>query len=157
MCSPPSGTPKGAIHRAPTTCPSFGAGGRPDVAAVRLSAVRVLVVDDDQDAAASLGMLLEELGAEVDVVNGGQAALEMFAATNPSVILLDIGMPQMDGYEVARALRTRFPERRPTIIGLTGWGQPEDRRRAREAGFDHHLVKPAQFESLRGLLSSVAR
>lgn len=129
----------------------------PATPTARLGGLRVLVVDDDQDAASSLGMLLDALGAEVDVVNDGAAALARFAAKTPSVILLDIGMPQMDGYEVARALRSRFPAHRATIIGLTGWGQPEDRRRAREAGFDHHLVKPAQLEVLRDLLSDLAR
>ncbi len=73
------------------------------------------------------------------------------------MILLDVSMPQMDGYEVARALRTRFPGRGPTIIALTGRGQPEDRRKAREAGIDHHMVKPADFDRLRDLLSSVVR
>jgi CheY-like chemotaxis protein len=125
--------------------------------AQRLPAIRILVVDDNQDAASSLGELLEELGAEVDVVNDGPSALETFATRSPSVVLLDVSMPKMDGYQVARALRTRFPERRPTIIALTGRGQPEDRRNAREAGIDHHLVKPAEFETLRELLSSVGR
>ncbi len=123
--------------------------------AALLPAIRVLVVDDNQDAAWSLGMLLETLGAEVDVVKDGPSALQTFAARDPSVILLDIGMPQMDGYEVARALRARWPERRPTIIAISGHGQPQDRHRAKEAGFDHHLVKPAQFADLRELLSRV--
>ena len=132
-------------------------GAGPAPSAERLPAIRILVVDDNEDAASSLGMLLEELGGEVDVVNDGLSALETFAARNPSVILLDLGMPEMDGYEVARALRSRFPERRPTIIALTGRGLPEDRRRAQEAGIDHHLVKPAELEMLRDLLTSVAR
>jgi PAS domain S-box-containing protein len=125
--------------------------------AAALPAIRVLVVDDNQDAASTLGALLEALGAEVDVVNDGASALEVFATRNPSVILLDIGMPEMDGYEVAGALRTGFPERRPTIIALTGWGQPEDRRKARAAGIDHYLVKPLQFESLRDILRGITR
>jgi CheY-like chemotaxis protein len=124
---------------------------------VRLRAVRVLVVDDNEDAASTLALLFQTLGAEVDVVNDGPAALEAFAARNPSVILLDIGMPQMDGYEVARAIRSRFPERHPTLIALTGRGQPEDRQKAREAGFQHHLVKRAPLETIRDLLNSLAR
>ena len=125
--------------------------------AAPMPATRILVVDDNQDAASTLGALLEALGAEVDVVNDGPSALESFAAKNQSVILLDIGMPGMGGHEVAGALRSRFPERRPTIVALTGWGQQEDRRRAREAGFDHYLVKPLQFDMLRDILRTVAR
>jgi len=124
---------------------------------VSLSTLRILVVDDNEDAAESMGLLLEALGARVDVVHSGQAALEVFAERKAAVVLLDVGMPEMDGYELARALRARFPEDRPTIIALTGHGQPEDRRKAREAGVDHHLVKPAEFEALQSLLSSVAR
>jgi PAS domain S-box-containing protein len=126
-------------------------------AAARLPAIRILVVDDNQDAAASLGMLLETLGAEVDVVNDGPSAIQAFAAKTPSVIILDLSMPLMDGYDVARAVRTRFPERRPIIIALTGRGQPEDRRKAREVGIDHHLVKPAEFATLLALLSGITR
>jgi signal transduction histidine kinase len=136
-------------HSAPAEAPA-----RP---AAQLPAIRILVVDDNEDAASTLGALLEALGAEVDVVNDGPSAIETFAAKNQSVILLDIGMPEMDGHEVAAALRSRFPERRPTIIALTGWGQPDDRRRAREAGIDHYLVKPLQFEMLRDMLRTVAR
>ena len=121
----------------------------------RLAALRILVVDDNEDAASTLGMLLEALGADVDVMNDGRSGLESFAARGHSVVLLDLGMPEMDGYEVARAMRSRFPERRPTIIALTGRGQPEDRRMARDAGIDHHLVKPAQLEVLRELLNEV--
>ena len=119
--------------------------------------VRVLVVDDNEDAAESLGLLLEAIGAEVFVVNDGRAALETFAAKEPSVVVLDLGMPEMDGFELARALRARFPERRPTLIALTGHGQPEDRRKAAAAGIDHHLVKPAQLHKLQDLVSGVAR
>ena len=119
-----------------------------------LPAIRVLVVDDNQDAASTLGVLLEALGVQVDVVNDGRTALETFGSHHHAV-LLDLSMPEMDGYEVARALRQRFPDRHPTIIALTGRGQPEDRRKAQEAGFDHHLVKPAQFDVLRELLGKL--
>jgi signal transduction histidine kinase len=120
-------------------------------------AMRALVVDDNQDAATSLGMVLSMLGADVTTAYDGPAAIAAFASTDPSVVLLDIGMPGMDGYEVARTLRLRFPERRPAIVALTGWGQEDDRRRAREAGIDHHLVKPAEIEVLRELLARIAR
>ncbi len=117
----------------------------------------MLVVDDNQDAGDSLGAILELLGAEVQVVRDGQMALEAFASYAPSVVLLDIGMPGMNGYEVARAMRSRFPGRAATLVALTGWGQDDDRRRAREAGFDHHLVKPAEIEALQSLLASLER
>ena len=70
-------------------------------------------------------------------------------------MLLDIGMPGMDGYEVARTIRTRFPDRRMAIVALTGWGQEDDRRRAQAAGFDHHLIKPAEIGALQALLASL--
>jgi CheY-like chemotaxis protein/two-component sensor histidine kinase len=116
---------------------------------------RVLVVDDNQDAAASLGMLLKLLGAEVRVVNDGPAALEILAAYQPTVVLLDIGMPGMDGYEVARRIREQPEWRDLMLIALTGWGQEEDRRRTSEAGFDHHLLKPADMTALKELLTSM--
>jgi PAS domain S-box-containing protein len=116
---------------------------------------RVLVVDDNRDAADSLAMILELLGAEVRIVNNGPEALEAFPSHDPALVLLDIGMPGMDGYEVARQLRSRFPERRAALVALTGWGQEEDRRRARDAGFHHHLVKPADVEALQALLASL--
>jgi len=124
-------------------------------AAAQLPRKRILVVDDNRDAADSLGMLLRVLGAEVRIARDGTEALQEYSTYDPSVVLLDIGMPGMDGYEVARRIRSTFPERRPAIIALTGWGQEEDRRRAREAGFDHHLIKPADVEALQGLLSSL--
>jgi CheY-like chemotaxis protein len=116
---------------------------------------RVLVVDDNADAAQSLGSILTLLGAHVRVAQDGPEALEAFGAHDPSVVLLDIGMPGMDGYEVARTIRARFPERRPAIVALTGWGQEEDRRRAKEAGFDHHLIKPADLNMLQLLLITI--
>jgi signal transduction histidine kinase/DNA-binding response OmpR family regulator len=116
---------------------------------------RILVVDDNRDAGDSLGLLLEVLGAEVRVARDGEEALEACSAYDPAVVLLDIGMPGMDGYEVARRIRARSPGPRPTIIALTGWGQEDDRREAREAGFDHHLVKPAELGVLKELLKSI--
>ncbi|HYD57523.1 MAG TPA: ATP-binding protein [Burkholderiales bacterium] len=121
------------------------------------SGKRVLVVDDNNDAAESLGMVLKLMGAEVRVVHDGAAALAAFEAHKPSVVLLDIGMPGMDGYEVARILRTLDPQRRAALVALTGWGQEEDRRRARDAGFDHHLVKPAEITTLEALLASLEK
>jgi CheY-like chemotaxis protein len=101
-------------------------------------------------------MILRFLGADVRVVHDGRAALDAFQTYGPAVVLLDIGMPGMDGYEVARQIRSRFPDRRTALVALTGWGQEEDRRRAREAGFDHHLIKPADVGALQVLLASIA-
>ena len=116
---------------------------------------RVLVVDDNRDAAKSLSMLLKLLGAEVQTVFSGPEALEAIAAHRPAVVLLDIGMPGMDGYEVARRIREQSELADVTLIALTGWGQEEDRRRTRAAGFNHHLIKPADVGDLEKLLLSL--
>jgi signal transduction histidine kinase len=116
---------------------------------------RILVVDDNRDSAESMSLLLEFLGADVHVALDGASALQAFETFDPAVVLLDIGMPGMDGYEVVRRMRERFPDRRTAVVALTGWGQAEDRRLAREAGFDHHLVKPADMDTLRTLLTSL--
>jgi CheY-like chemotaxis protein/two-component sensor histidine kinase len=116
---------------------------------------RVLVVDDNRDAADSFGMLLKYLGADAYVVYDGPSALEALSVYRPSLVFLDIGMPGMDGHEVARNVR-RAPEFRDvTLIAMTGWGQEEDRRRSKAAGFDQHLVKPANAEAVQALLASL--
>jgi PAS domain S-box-containing protein len=102
----------------------------------------ILVVDDNIDAAASMAMLLRLAGHAVTIAHEGNAALESASRQAPDVLLLDIGLPGMDGYEVARHLRARPEGRGVRIIALTGYGQEEDRRRSMEAGFDGHLVKP---------------
>jgi signal transduction histidine kinase/CheY-like chemotaxis protein len=112
----------------------------------------ILVVDDNVDSAKTLGLLLKYLGADVHVVHNGPDAIEAVEKYQPGVVLLDIGMPGMDGYEVARRIRERHESKRVTLIALTGWGQEDDRRRTREAGFDHHLVKPADIAALQSLL-----
>jgi CheY-like chemotaxis protein len=112
---------------------------------------RVLVVDDQADAARSLARLLKAWGHEVYVAHDGPAALEAARVHTPELVLLDIGLPGMDGHEVARRLRA--DERNGLqIIALTGYGQEEDRSRSREAGFDDHLVKPVDPEDLRRML-----
>jgi PAS domain S-box-containing protein len=113
---------------------------------------RVLVVDDNRDAADSLGMLLQFLGAEVKVVHDGRSALEAMKTFQPAVVLLDLGMPEMNGLEVARRMREDPQARQATLVALTGWGQREDRRRTHEAGFDYHLVKPADLGTLQSIL-----
>ena len=120
-----------------------------------LAPKRVLVVDDNRDAAESLGMLLTMLGATVHVSYSGEDALKALATHKPSVVLLDIGMPEMDGYEVARRIRELPDFREITLIALTGWGQEKDRRRSRRAGFDFHLTKPANVDALETLLVSL--
>jgi len=119
-----------------------------------LPARRVLVVDDNRDAAESLGMLLRLLGADVHVVYNGPDALEALTAYRPAVVLLDIGMPNMDGHEVARQIRQRPEFQDVTLIALTGWGQEEDRRLSQSAGFNYHLIKPADAGALQMLLMS---
>jgi PAS domain S-box-containing protein len=114
---------------------------------------RVLVVDDNHDAADSLGLLLQFLGAEVMVVHDGHAALAAIKTFQPAVVLLDLGMPGMNGLEVARRMREDPETRGITLVALTGWGQREDRRRTSEAGFDYHLVKPADVGMLQSILS----
>jgi PAS domain S-box-containing protein len=121
----------------------------------QLSSKRVLVVDDNRDAANSLGKLLNLAGAEARAVYNGFAALELLPTYQPGVLLVDIGMPDMDGYELARRVR-RLPDCGDlTLIALTGWGQAEDRQRSQAAGFDFHLTKPADFETLQRLLDSL--
>ena len=125
----------------------------------RISALphhRVLVVDDNRDTAVSLGRLLTLLGVEVRVVHDGPTALETLGVYQPTVVLLDIGMPGMDGYEVARRIREDGEHRGVTLIALTGWGQEDDRRRSSQAGFDHHLLKPADMGTVRSLFASLS-
>jgi len=114
---------------------------------------RILVVDDNQDAANSLGMLLRLTGQEVQVAHDGLGALQAVRAFRPDVVFLDLGMPGMDGYEVARRLRDAPEVKGVVLVALTGWGQDEDRLRSQEAGFDHHLVKPIEPEALCALLA----
>ncbi len=120
------------------------------------STLRVLVVDDNRDAADSLRELLDLLGHECHAVFGGAAALEAGAEMRPDVVLLDLGMPGMDGLETARRLRREPWGAGLVLIALTGWGQEQDRRRTHEAGFDHHLVKPTDLRQLERLLAETA-
>jgi signal transduction histidine kinase len=116
------------------------------------TALRVLVVDDNNDAADSLGMLVELMGVEVRVVYNGPDALKAVATYKPAVVFLDIGMPEMDGYEVARRIRSLPKSGDVKLIALTGWGQEEDLQRSKKAGFDHHITKPPEFNALKTLL-----
>ncbi len=114
---------------------------------------RVLVVDDNLDAADSLASLLSLLGHDVQVAYDGPSALDAVVREHPEVVLLDIGLPGMDRYEVARRLRKTMGQHTVALIALTGYGQAEDRQRAYEAGFDHHLTKPVDPQSLATLIA----
>lgn len=114
---------------------------------------RILVVDDHRDAARVLGLLLDSLGHEVKTATDGMGALEEMATFHPDIVFLDIGLPQLDGCEVARRVRQRADLRGTKLIALTGWSHAEDRERTREAGFDHHLVKPVGVKTLKDLLA----
>jgi len=121
-----------------------------------LAARRILVIDDNRDAADSTEMLLSALGAQARVAYDGESGLAAIRTWNPDAVLLDLGMPGMDGFEVARRIRADSALGQPKLIALTGWGQQLDRQRTREAGFDHHLVKPADPRSLQAALDAVA-
>jgi PAS domain S-box-containing protein len=116
---------------------------------------RILIVDDNVDAAASLSLLLKMLGHATAIANDGAGGLEVARVFRPDVVLLDIGLPGLNGYEVARRLRQQPGLRDAVIVAITGWGQEEDRRRGREAGFDHHLTKPVDLDSLQGILAGI--
>ncbi len=118
-------------------------------------AKRILIVDDNCDGADALGRLLSLMGQNIATEYDGHAALERAAEFDPDVVLLDLGMPGMDGFEVCRALRERFSRTRPKIIALTGWGRRQDIARTKEAGFDAHLVKPVDRARLQRLLAEL--
>jgi CheY-like chemotaxis protein len=113
------------------------------------------VVDDNQDSAESLAMLLQSMGNEAHTAHDGEQALEAAEQLRPQLILLDIGMPRLNGYETCRAMRRRPLGSSTSIVALTGWGQEADKVRAKEAGFDAHLVKPVDRAALARLLATV--
>jgi len=117
---------------------------------------RVLVVDDNKDAADSLQLLLEAIGQDVITVYDGRAALDAVEKFHPDIVMLDLGMPMMSGYDVAEGIRTLSGIRQPILAAVTGWGQETDRVRTRSAGFEYHLVKPVELDALRRLLENAA-
>ncbi|MGZ8215317.1 MAG: PAS domain S-box protein [Methylosarcina sp.] len=143
--------------RLPLTDKGNGPGSRlqNDSSALPLSSRRMLVVDDNHDAADSLALLLKGLGNEVITTHNGPSSLQILENFQPTVVFLDIGMPGMDGFEVARRIRRQPKGQDITLIALTGWGQEEDRRQSREAGINHHLVKPVDLETLKALLANI--
>jgi CheY-like chemotaxis protein len=120
------------------------------------SRTRVLVVDDSKDGADSMAAVIQMLGGETQVAYDGLSAIAAMSAFQPSIVLLDISMPGMDGFEVARQTRANAALTQPKLIALTGWGTEEEQRRTREAGFDEHWVKPVAPERLRALLKPAA-
>ncbi len=114
--------------------------------------MRVLIVEDIKDVADALADLLQLLGHQCRVVHDGAAAIGAAVDQHPDLVLLDIGLPAMDGYEVARRLRQRIELSTTRLVAMTGYGAEDDRRRAREAGFDLHLTKPVDLEELERLL-----
>jgi two-component system OmpR family response regulator len=115
---------------------------------------RVLLVDDSVDAAEAMSMLLETLGHEVRVMHDGPSALAMVDDFAPEVVILDIGLPGMSGFDVARELRTRAVTKTALLIALTGYGADSDKQEARDAGFDHHLVKPVSFTAIETVIAA---
>lgn len=128
---------------------------RPDLVALQsvLESPSIVVAEDDLATRALLRATLERADYRVREFDDGADALREILRQPPDVALLDIGMPGMDGYEVARRIRSNPANRRLSLIALTGWGQDEDRKRSVAAGFNHHLVKPADIEQLRQLLT----
>jgi CheY-like chemotaxis protein len=118
--------------------------------------MRILIIDDDRDSADSLAMLLAAAGHDVRIEAGARAGAVAVANWRPDVALLDIGLPHGGAYRVARRVRAEPDTRATRLVALTEWGQPQDRRRSAEAGFDHHLVKPVDPLHLRVVLNSVA-
>ena len=123
------------------------------VVAQEIQTRRVLLVDDSVDAASAMSLLLETLGHDVRVAHDGFAALEALGNFSPEVVILDIGLPGMDGFQIARTLRERADTAGALLIALTGYGQASDRQHSHEAGFDRHFVKPVSFDDIERVIA----
>jgi CheY-like chemotaxis protein len=146
---------RAVIDHSPVSQKEARQNGVPGSAAASNSAgelPRVLVVDDLVDAAVTLGKLLEILGCEVRTATDGAAALSVAESFQPQIVLLDIGLPRLDGYEVAGRLRAADGTKDAHLVALTGFGRDTDKTRALESGFDEHMIKPATLEQLQQLL-----
>ena len=126
-----------------------------DSTAALISDLRILVVDDNEDAASSSAMLLKMMGNHVRTAYDGEEAVQAAGEFHPHVVLLDIGLPKMNGYEVARTIRQQPWGSNMVLIAVTGWGQEADKRMSEEAGFDHHMVKPVDPRTLMKHLAEV--
>jgi CheY-like chemotaxis protein len=135
-----------AVPAAPTTTAQALAAGR----------LKLLVVDDNTDAALTLGMLLDACGHEVMVEHSSSNALARARRDRPDACLLDIGLPEMDGNELARRLRSQSETAHSVLIAVTGYGQEQDRQQAFESGFRHHFVKPVDMDKLAAVLAEIA-
>jgi CheY-like chemotaxis protein len=131
------------------------AGSAPEAPGPGKTGHRILIVDDNRDLARGLGRLLKLLGYEVELAHDGPDGIEAARTYRPEVILLDIGLPSMDGYNVSRTLR-REGFRDTLIIAISGYGQEEDRRQSREAGMDHHLTKPVDIKTISELIAQAS-
>jgi PAS domain S-box-containing protein len=125
---------------------------RPHETCATTTARRVLVVDDNHDAAESLAIFLKLSGHDTHIAHDGVEAVDKAGQLSPDIILLDIGLPKLNGFEAARRIREQSKGNRPVLVALTGWGQEADRQRSRDAGFDAHIVKPVDPEALTNLL-----
>src|SRR5205085_4088213 len=121
---------------------------------VPTGSLRILVADDNIDAAETMSILLESMGHKVRLAHDGQAALQAAEEFDPQLVLLDIGMPCVNGYEACRRIRAQAGGAARTVVAVTGWGQPQDQELAREAGFDRHLVKPVDMDMLLQLIAA---
>jgi CheY-like chemotaxis protein len=129
-----------------------------EVAGPKAARSRILVVDDNQDSGETLGLLLGATGYEVRNAADGETAVRMSAEFRPDVVIMDLGLPGIDGYEAARRIRASLGNAaQPTIIALTGRGREDDLRRSLDAGMDYHLTKPVRIEDLTGLLEPTGR
>jgi CheY-like chemotaxis protein len=117
--------------------------------------LRILIVDDNRDGADSLGMMLRLMGNEVRTAYDGEEAVTAAGEYRPDVVLLDIGLPKLNGYEACRRIREQPWSKNVILVAVTGWGQEEDRRRSHEAGFDKHMVKPVDSRALMKLLAEL--
>ncbi len=142
---------------APVAADAAAASGRVETSARRL---RVLVIDDNVDGACTMAMLVTMLGHETCVAHDGGEALSQLAMFSPHLVFCDIGLPGLDGYEVARRVRAVEAARgggRTLLVSLTGWGSEDDKRWSREAGFDFHLTKPVESSEVEALLTRTAK
>lgn len=142
------------VVRLPAIAEAAAASDGPAAPTVNSGPRRVLVVDDNVDAARTLSMVVRNLGNEVHLAFDGLEAIAAAERLLPEVVVLDLGMPKLDGYGAARHIRQQPWGKRITLIALTGWGQDEDKRKTKEAGFDYHMAKPADLNELRRLISS---